>query len=128
MSEQSAESVVREFWRLMSTNDFSSVESLLAPEFIMEWPQSKERIRGPERFCQMNAEYPTTSRWRFSINRLVGSCESVVTQVSVTDGTQSAEPVSFFTVRAGKITSLVEYWPEPFAPAENRRHLVEPMA
>jgi len=120
--------VVREFWRLMSTNDFQSVALVLAPEFIMEWPQSRERIRGPQRFCQMNAQYPTTSRWRFRINRLVASGESVVTQVSLTDGTQSAEPVSFFTVRAGKITELVEYWPEPFAAAENRRHLVEPMA
>ncbi len=128
MSEQSAESVVREFWRLMATNDFHSVMSVLAPEFVMEWPQSKERIRGPERFCQMNAEYPTTSHWQFRINRLVASAESVVTQVSLTDGTQSAEPVSFFTVSAGKIIRLVEYWPEPFAAAENRRHLVEPMA
>ena len=112
----------------MATNDFHSVTSVLAPEFTLEWPQSKERIRGPERFCQMNAEYPTASRWLFTINRLVASGESVVTQVSLSDGRQSAEPVSFFTVRAGRITKLVEYWPEPFTPAKNRRHLVEPMA
>lgn len=123
----SPEDVVREFWRLMASNDFETVASVLAPEFVMEWPQSKERIRGPERFCRMNTEYPTTSRWRFRINRLVASGESVVTQVSLTDGTQSAEPTSFFTVREGKLVQLVEYWPEPFAPAENRRHLVEPM-
>ena len=121
------EAVVREFWRLMASNDFASVAAVLAPEFVVEWPQSKERIRGPQRFCQMNTEYPTTSRWRFQINRLVASGESVVTQVSLTDGAQSAEPTSFFTVREGKIVQLVEYWPEPFAPAEHRRHLVEPM-
>ena len=111
----------------MATNDFYSVKSVLSPELVVEWPQSRERIRGPERFCQMNAEYPTDSRWHFQINRLVASGESVVTQVSLTDGTQSAEPISFFTVQAGRITRLVEYWPEPFPPAENRRHLVEPM-
>ena len=111
----------------MASNDFHSVNAVLAPELIVEWPQSGERIRGAERFCRMNADYPTTSRWRFQINRLVASGESVVTQVSVTDGVQSAEPVSFFTVEAGKIILLVEYWPEPFAPAENRRHLVEQM-
>lgn len=126
--EPAAESVVREFWRRMASNDFASVGAVLAPDFVMEWPQSRERIRGAERFCRMNAEYPTTGRWRFQINRLVASGESVVTQVSLGDGTQSAEPVSFFTVRGGKIVQLVEYWPEPFAPAENRRHLVEPMA
>lgn len=125
MAEPTAESVVREFWRLMGTNDFHGVRVVLAPDFSMEWPQSGEQIRGAERFCRMNAEYPTTSRWHFRINRLVADAESVVTQVSVTDGTQSAEPVSFFTVRAGRITRLVEYWPEPFEPAANRRHLVE---
>jgi ketosteroid isomerase-like protein len=128
MSQPSTpEAVVREFWRLMGTNDFESVGAVLAPEFLMEWPQSRERIRGPERFCRMNTEYPTTWRWSFRINRLVAGGESVVTQVSVTDGTQSAEPVSFFTVAGGKIVKLVEYWPEPFAPAANRQHLVEPM-
>jgi hypothetical protein len=40
MSEQPAESVVREFWRLMATNDFHSVKSVLAPEFTVEWPSA----------------------------------------------------------------------------------------
>ena len=65
--------------------------------------------------------------WRFRVNRLVAGGTEVVTQVSVTDGQQHAEAVSFFTVVDGRITRLVEYWPEPFAPAENRRHLVELM-
>ena len=124
----SPESVVREFWRLMVSNDFHSVKGVLAQEFIMDWPQSKERIRGAENFARMNAEYPTTGRWQFRINRLVASAGEVVTQVSVTDGMQSAEPVSFFTVVGGKITRLVEYWPESFAAPENRRHLREPIA
>jgi hypothetical protein len=128
MPESSAESIVREFWRLMASNDFDSVKAGLADGFVMEWPQSRERIRGGENFARMNAEYPTTSRWTFKINRLVASGGSVVSQVSVSDGTQSAEPVSFFTVFEGKIVELVEYWPEPFAPPENRRRLTEPMA
>ena len=80
------ESVVREFWRLMATNDSHSVKAVLAPEFVLEWPQSNERIRGPENFAQMNAEYPTTGRWQFRVNRLVASAVEVATQVSVTDG------------------------------------------
>ena len=128
MSElASAEAVVREFWRLMATNDFASVKTVLADEFILEWPQSNERIRGGENFARMNAEYPVTGRWQFRINRLIAAENTVVTQVTVTDDTQSAEPVSFFTVVNGKITQLVEYWPEPFAAVENRRHLTEPI-
>lgn len=121
------ESVVREFWRLMATNEFESVQRVLAPEFVMEWPQSKERIRGAERFARMNADYPSKGRWTFQLNRLVCDGQQVVTQVSVSDGEQHAEPISFFSVVDGKISRLVEYWPEPFAPAQNRRHLVELM-
>jgi hypothetical protein len=124
----SAGAVVREFWRLMATNDFATVKAVLAEQFILEWPQSNERIRGGDNFARMNAEYPSRGRWQFRINRLIAAENTVVTQVSVTDGTQSAEPVSFFTVIDGKITQLVEYWPEPFAAPENRRHLTEPIA
>lgn len=123
---EASEATVREFWRLMASNDFHSVRSVLAPDFVMEWPQSGECIVGGERFARMNAEYPTTGRWSFRINRLVASGDQVVTQVSVSDGVQQAEPVSFFTVAGGRITRLLEYWPEPFAPAANRRHLVTP--
>jgi ketosteroid isomerase-like protein len=111
----------------MATNDFHSVKAVLAEDFVVEWPQSKERIRGGDNFARMNAEYPSTGRWTFRINRLVASGDSVVTQVSVSDDTQAAEPISFFTVAAGRIVSMVEYWPEPFAAPENRRHLVESM-
>lgn len=125
---QDPEAVVREFWRLMASNDFESVRAVLADDFVLEWPQSKERIRGGADFARMNAEFPSSSgRWTFRINRLVASGDSVVTQVSVSDGVQSAEPVSFFTVAAGRIVRLVEYWPEPYDAPAHRRHLVEPM-
>ncbi|HVK31183.1 MAG TPA: nuclear transport factor 2 family protein [Burkholderiaceae bacterium] len=123
-----SEALVREFWRLMATNDFHAVKRVLADGFVMEWPQSNERIRGADNFARMNTEYPTTGRWQFRINRLVATEHEVVTQVSVSDGVQSAEPVSFFSVADGRIARLVEYWPEPFAAADNRRHLTEPMA
>ena len=50
----SAEDVVREYWRLMATNDFASVSAVLAPEFVLDWPQSNERIRGGDNFARMN--------------------------------------------------------------------------
>ena len=123
-----SESLVREFWRLMATNDFSSVGAVLAEGFVVEWPQSKERIRGAENFARMNAEYPASGPWTFRINRLVAAETEVVTQVSVSDGVQQAEPISFFSVEGGSIVRMVEYWPEPYEPSANRNHLAEPLA
>lgn len=119
--------VAREFWRLMATNDFDSVAAVLAPDFLLEWPQSGERIRGPERFARMNRDYPAQGRWRFTIHRLFGGDAEAVSQVAVTDGAQVATAISFFTVEANRIVRLVEFWPEPFAAPANRAHLVEPM-
>jgi ketosteroid isomerase-like protein len=124
----SATAVVREYWRLMASNDFASVASVLAPGFVLEWPQSNERIRGPERFVTMNAQYPAHGPWRFTVHRVVGDVFDVVTDVSVSDGVQHARAISFFTIAGGQVVRLVEYWPEPFAARADRAHLVEPIA
>ena len=122
---QPALNVAREFWRLMSTNDFKTVGQVLAPDFVLEWPQSKERIRGAERFARMNAEYPSHGPWRFTINRIVGGETEAVTDVSVTDGIQTARAISFFSITNGKVDRLVEFWPDPYPAPANRHHLAE---
>ena len=119
--------IVQEYWELMATNDFESVGSVLSDDFVLEWPQSKERIRGRINFAAMNAEYPAHGAWEFTINRLVEEGREAVTDVSVTDGVQQARVISFFTIRGGKIAKLVEYWPDPFDAHDNRKHLVEKM-
>lgn len=119
--------VVHEFWRLMASNDFAAVAAVLADDFVLDWPQSRERIRGAERFARMNSEYPAHGPWRFSINRIVGGDPEVVSDVDVTDGVQSGRAISFFTVASGKISRIVEFWPEPFPARPDRAHLVEVM-
>ncbi len=119
--------VVREFWRLMASNDFQSVAAVLAPEFVLEWPQTGERVRGAQRFVRLNQEYPAHGLWRFTVNRLVGGEGEAVSDVTVSDGVQTARAISFFQVAAGRITRMVEFWPESYAPPANRAHLVEMM-
>jgi ketosteroid isomerase-like protein len=121
----SAVEVVREFWQLMATNDFASVGAVLADSYVLDWPQSNERIRGRVRFAAMNKEYPANGQWVFTVHRIVGGQNEAVSEVSITDGVQHAKAISFFTVAEGKITHQVEYWPEPYPAPSNRKHLVE---
>jgi hypothetical protein len=127
MSSTTPAEVAREFWRIMARNDFHSVATVLAPEFVLEWPQSRERIRGAERFVRMNEEYPAHGPWQFTINCLFGGESQAVSDVTVTDGVQVARAISFFTVVEDKVIRIVEFWPEPYAAPANRAHLVEPM-
>ena len=119
--------VVERFWELMRTNDFHSVGEVLSDDFVLDWPQSNERIRGRDNFGRMNEEYPAHGRWQFTINRIVADEGEVVTDVSVTDGVQKARAISFFTIEGDKIVRTLEFWPDPFPAPENRRHLVERM-
>ena len=118
--------LVNKFWKLMATNDFRLVGSLLSDDFVIDWPQSGERIRGRDNYAAMNEQYPTTTgHWTFIVNRLIGNDQEAASDVSVSDGVQNARAISFFEVRDEKIVRMVEYWPDSFAPLENRRHLVE---
>ncbi len=111
----------------MAGNDFHAVAAVLAPGFVLEWPQSKERIRGADRFARMNHEYAAHGPSRFTVHRIVGNDTEAVSEVAISDGVQHALALSFFSVSDGRIARLVEYWPEPYAAPANRAHLVEAM-
>jgi len=119
--------VARDFWARMASNDFARVAAVLAPEFVVEWPQTRERIRGAERFVRMNVEYPAHGPWRFTVHRLFGDARQAVSDVAITDGVQQARAISFFEVDDGRVRRLVEWWPEPYDAPANRAHLVERM-
>jgi ketosteroid isomerase-like protein len=119
---------VRRFWERMASNDFDSVGAVLADDFVLDWPQSGERLRGRSNFARMNAEYPAHGRWAFTVHRLFGQGGEVVSDVGVTDGVQVARAISFFEVVEGRIARIVEFWPDPFEAPANRAHLVEPIS
>lgn len=126
--EAVAVALVRRFWALMDSGEFAAVGAVLAPGFVLEWPQSNERIRGADRFVQMNVEYPAHGPWRVTVHRIVGGAHEAVSDMTVTDGVQRARAISFFDVEDGRIARIVEFWPESYPAPANRAHLVEPLA
>jgi hypothetical protein len=120
----SAIELVEEFYRRMNTNDFRLASQMLSDDYILEWPQSKERICGRDNFAAVNEEYPAYGRWSFTMNRIVGNATEAVSDVTVTDGTQQARAITFTTVQDGKIIKQIEFWPDNYEAPENRKHLV----
>jgi ketosteroid isomerase-like protein len=110
--------LVTQFWAAMQANDWTAAAALFADDYVLHWPQSGERIRGGANFVAVNANYPAAGRWQFTVERVVVEGEQAVTLVVVSDGAVTARAITFTTVRDGRITSQVEYWPDPFdAPA-----------
>jgi ketosteroid isomerase-like protein len=109
--------VVERYWLEMGRNDWHAAAELLREDFVLEWPQSGECFRGRQSFIAVNANYPASGPWRFTVNRIVAEATTVVSDVSVTDGTIQARAVTFFTVEDGRICRITEFWPDPFTPA-----------
>jgi ketosteroid isomerase-like protein len=117
--------IVQAFWAKMQTNDFKAAGELLHDDYILDWPQSGERIRGRANFVTINEHYPAYGRWEFTIHGILAEGDEVVSDVGVTDGVVKARVITFSTVRAGKILRQTEFWPDPFEPAAWRAQWVE---
>lgn len=127
MKEQAVQRVVEEFWTTMDTNDFRAAGDLLHDEYVLEWPQSAERIRGRENFIAVNEDYPADGEWNFTIHRLLTDDTDVATEVTVTNESQAYRIITFSTIRDGKIAFQTEYWPDPYDPPARRAQWVENM-
>lgn len=124
-SEAENRAIVERFWQTMGGNDFYAVGALLHDDFVLDWPQSGERIRGRERFALVNERYPAAGLWSFTINRLLADASGAVSDVTVTDTERVDRAISFFEMRDGRIARIIEYWPEPSEAADWRAAWVE---
>lgn len=127
MAEEQNRQVVEQLWQMFDAGDFA-VGALLHDDFVCDWPQSGERIRGRDNFIAVNAQYPR--RVRIEIQRVVAEGDSVITEIEARDASDPAlvdHAVSFFDLRDGKIVRLREFWPDPFEAPAWRSAWVEAM-
>ena len=122
---QESKQVVEQFWAAMQTNDFRRVGQLLHDDYLLEWPQSAERIRGRANFIGVNENYPAHGRWEFTVNQVVAEGDRVVSDVIVTDGVVKGRVITFSTVREGRILHQTEFWPDPYEAPEWRAQWIE---
>ena len=126
-SAMSSRDVVSSFWEAMCANDWEGAARCLAAECVIEWPCSGERIVGRADFAAIQARYPTTTGWwSFDVHRLVVDQAIVVSEVTVTDGQQSARLVAFSEVAGDHIVRQIEYWPVAYDPPAGREDLTTP--
>jgi ketosteroid isomerase-like protein len=117
--------IVERLWRMFDAGDFD-VGALLHDDFVCEWPQSGERIRGREHYVAVNAHYPR--RVRIALQRMVSAGDTVVTEIAATDVRDPStidRAISFFELREGKIVHLREFWPDPYVAPDWRARWVE---
>ena len=117
------EDAVRALWRLFDEGRFDAVRPLLADDFEADWPQTRERIVGPDDFIALNAAYP--GRWRCRLRHLHGLGDTVISEVEISDGTTTVHAVSVFTMREGRLGHVREYFGDAGEPPYDRSRWAE---
>jgi ketosteroid isomerase-like protein len=104
--------VVRALWDRFEARDWDAAAELLAEHVVVEWPQTRERMRGRANVIAVNRNYP--EGWTIRVLRVLQDGDVAVSEVAVDHvdhGTFHA--ASFFEVRDGQIVRGIEYWVDP---------------
>ncbi|MHC3819032.1 MULTISPECIES: nuclear transport factor 2 family protein [unclassified Streptomyces] len=117
---------VESYWSAADRRDWDTFATTLTDDVLYDLPQTRERIRGKERYLSFNRDYPGDRRVR--VERIVADRDGpqVAVRTLFTADDQELHAVHFFTFDAqGLISEITDFWPEPYEPPAGREHLVE---
>ncbi|NES31264.1 nuclear transport factor 2 family protein [Micromonospora terminaliae] len=104
--------------------DWSGLAGLLTDDVVYEMPQTRERIRGRDRFLRFNIDYP--GDWHLRMRRVVADDRTAALWLDVRVAAEQQDACVWLEVsEGGLISRIVDYWPEPYEPPPGREHLVE---
>lgn len=123
--------------------DWDLLRSVCQPDYVEEWHQSGERIRGIENFIAIHTNYPggtpnsdpervvgSADKWvltpSYTPLRIVGTGDTytLVSRVNYPDGTES-HLVTLVELKNGLVAHAETYFAEPFEAPEWRAQWVE---
>jgi len=111
------------FVERLEGRDWEGFAELLDPDVVYELPQTRERIRGRDKYMTFNREYP--GDWHLDPQVVIGDEEHGVVLFRWTHDGSVGDGMAFFDVADGRITKVTDFWPEPYDPPPGREHLVE---
>jgi hypothetical protein len=124
VSEQENRDTLERFFQAFARHDLDAIDDLVHEDYVEEYPQSGERIRGKQTSRTVNENYPgglpDLVDYSFELNGDLGVLEMLVEY----DG----NPVHIFEIvelQDGKIKRARAYFGEPFEAAEWRAQWVE---
>jgi ketosteroid isomerase-like protein len=104
--------VVRALWDRFEARDWDAAAELLAEDVVVEWPQTRERMRGRANVIAVNRNYP--EGWTIRVLRVLLEGDVAVAVVAVyLDHHGTFHAASFFEVRDGQIVRGTDYWVDP---------------
>lgn len=132
MDDSQMEARIRELYAKGDMAEFAKAQhEMTADDFVQEWPQSGERIRGRDNVDKLNQSYEasTGTSPQMTLRRILKPGEAWIIEGTIDYGDGiPVSTVSIFEFDAeGKIRRETDYFANPFEPPAWRSHLVERM-
>lgn len=109
----------------INAGDVSVMDEVFHDDAEMEWPQSRERVRGAENRRAIYSSFPGLPS--ISLRRIVTGGDLVVAMATFDYGDDEYETALVFEFRDGRIVRETAYWATPFDPPDWRRPWVDSM-
>jgi ketosteroid isomerase-like protein len=125
MRDQHVRAALDQHWAASDSGDFETEHAIYHEDAVLEYPQSRERIRG-RRNIQITRTLQANKK-RFSIHRIRGGGDLWITEYILTYDDQPSYTVSIMEFRNGKIARETQYFGDPFEASAWRSQWVERM-
>ncbi len=127
MTDHDAAGIAERIWARLTAKDWQGARALMHERYVQEWPQSGERIVGPDDMLAINQNFPGGMP-RMTVRRAVGSGDLAVLEVRLEYADGSVyQGVSIVELLDGKIVKETDYFAQPFEPPQWRAQWVERM-
>lgn len=117
------EAVIERLIACINDRRVEVMDELFHDDATMDWPQSRERVRGAANRRAIYGAFPQLPT--ITPRRLTSSGDLVVAEASLDYGGPVYETVFVFELEDGRIRKETAYWSEPFDPPEWRAQWVE---
>ena len=107
----------------INARDIAVMDDLFHDDATMDWPQSRERVRGADNRRAIYGAFPQLPT--ITPRRMFSGGELVVAEATLDYDGPKYETVFIFEFRDGKIAKETAYWSEPFEAPEWRADWVE---
>ena len=112
-------------WAASDADDFAAEHEIYAETAVLEYPQSRERIRGRQRIQASRMAQPDQKR--FVVRRILGAGDLWISELILTYGDRPFHVVSIMEFEGDKVVRETQYFGEPFEPGASRSQLTERM-
>ncbi len=122
-----SESAIQQHFEALQRGDADTVAALLTDDFVQDWPQSGERVRGREACLRIYANYPGGGP-TVTVKRIVGSGEVWVAEADADYSGKPVKMVAILEFRDGLLAHETDYFADPFEAPAWRMQWVEQIA